>query len=96
MSLFDLTGPLAAAMGIGVVWGTAHASREPTTVLGLAVASSLIAALALILAARHWAKRRPPQSEAHAVVVLAVTAGGVLAGAILAGGGALSLAHHGL
>ena len=30
MTLSDLTGPLAAAAGVGALWGTAHENHEST------------------------------------------------------------------
>ena len=94
MTLFDLTGPLAASMGIGVLWGTAHENHESTPVLGLLLAGGLVAGLALVAVSRHLLRRRPPRSEAQAAVALIFTMDDVLTGTLLAGDGMLHIAHH--
>lgn len=94
MTLSDLTGPLAAAAGVGALWGPAHENHESALVLGMLVVGGLVVALGLIAASRYLLRRRPPRSEAQAVVALVFTFAVVLAGTLLAGHGTLSLAHR--
>jgi hypothetical protein len=93
MTLFNLTGPLAASAGVGALWGPAHENHESTLVLWLLVVGGLVAGLGLAAASRYLLHRRPPQSEAQAVVVLIFTFALVLTGTLLAGHGTLILAH---
>ena len=94
MTLFDLTGPLGASMGIGVLLGIAHENHESTPVLGLLIVGGLVAGLGLSAASRNFLRHRPPRSEAQAAVALIFTVAVVLTGTLLAGDGMLHLVHH--
>lgn len=94
MTRFDLTGPLAASAGIGALWGPAHENHESSPVLGLLVVGGLVAGLGLVAASRYLLRRRPPQTEAQAGVVLIFTFAVVLTGTLLAAHGMLRLVHH--
>ena len=94
MTLSDLTGPLAAAAGVGALWGSAHQSHESGLVLGMLVVGGLVVGPGLIAASRYLLRRGPPPSESQTVVSPIFTFAVVLAGTLLAGHGTLALAHR--
>lgn len=96
MTLFDLLGPLAAALGIGVLYGDARA--ESSLVIAALLAGGSVSAIGLVWGLRAAILGRwRPASDTQVLIAYVVTFAVVLGGTVVGGFGiaAAMFAAHG-